>query len=132
MADGTGLHVRGGVGAGQPRSDTPLRPYVARYAGKNLLSGQFVAMFGSADRYLARIAAMNGDTRWAEHHFGVALDMDRRMGSVVHLTETLTRHALFAATRGRTEEARRLAGSPQDRRADRPDRILDLGEFVAD
>ena len=31
------------------------------------------------------------------------------MGSVVHVTETLARHALFAASRGRTEEARRLA-----------------------
>ncbi len=86
-----------------------LRPYVARYAGKNLLAGQFVAVFGSADRYLARIAALSGDTRSAEHYFGVALEMDRRMGSVVHLTETLTRQALFAAARGRTEEARRLA-----------------------
>ena len=86
-----------------------LRPYVARYAGKNLLAGQFVAVFGSADRYLARIAALSGDTHSAERHFGVALEMDRRMGSVVHVTETLTRQALFAASCGRTEEARRLA-----------------------
>jgi len=35
--------------------------------------------------------------------------MDRRMGSVVHVTETLARQALFAASRGRTEDARRLA-----------------------
>jgi DNA-binding NarL/FixJ family response regulator len=35
--------------------------------------------------------------------------MDRRMGSVVHITETLARHALFAASRGHSEEARRLA-----------------------
>ena len=46
-----------------------LRPYVARYAGKNLVAGQFVALFGSADRYLARIAALGGDTRSAERHF---------------------------------------------------------------
>ena len=86
-----------------------LRPFVARYAGKNLVAGQFVALFGSADRYLARIAALDGDNGAAERHFGAALEMDRRMGSVVHVTETLARQALFAASRGRTEDARRLA-----------------------
>jgi DNA-binding CsgD family transcriptional regulator len=86
-----------------------LRPFVARYTGKNLLAGQFVALFGSADRYLARIAALGGDASAAEHHFDAALEMDRRMGSVVHIAETLTRQALFAASCGRTEEARRLA-----------------------
>jgi DNA-binding CsgD family transcriptional regulator len=86
-----------------------LRPYVSRYAGKNLVAGQFVALFGSADRYLARIAALDGDDAAAERHFGAALEMDRRMGSVVHISETLARTALFAAARGHTEEARRLA-----------------------
>ncbi|SOJ53330.1 Transcriptional regulatory protein DegU [Mycobacterium simulans] len=86
-----------------------LRPYVARYAGKNLVAGQFVALFGSADRYLARIAALGGDTDAAECHFAAALEMDRKMGAVVHVAETLARHALFAASGGRTDEARRLA-----------------------
>jgi DNA-binding CsgD family transcriptional regulator len=86
-----------------------LGPYVARYVGKNLVAGQFVALFGSADRYLARIAALGGDNGAAERHFGAALEMDRRMGSVVHVTETLARQALFAASRDRIEEARRLA-----------------------
>lgn len=86
-----------------------LRPYVSRYAGKNLVAGQFVALFGSADRYLARMAALDGDNAAAERHFAAALEMDRRMGSVVHISETLARTALFAAARGDTEEARRLA-----------------------
>jgi DNA-binding CsgD family transcriptional regulator len=86
-----------------------LRPFVGRYAGKNLVAGQFVALFGSADRYLARIAALTGDSGAAERHFGAALEMDRRMGSVVHVTETLARQGLFEASRGRAEEARRLA-----------------------
>jgi DNA-binding NarL/FixJ family response regulator len=86
-----------------------LRPYLSRYAGKNLVAGQFVALFGSADRYLARIAALSGDTAAAERHFAAALEMDRRMGSVVHVSETLARYAVFAASTGRTEEARRLA-----------------------
>ncbi|HEY1544806.1 MAG TPA: LuxR C-terminal-related transcriptional regulator, partial [Xanthobacteraceae bacterium] len=86
-----------------------LRPYVFRYAGKNLVAGQFVALFGSADRYLARMAALDGDNAGAERHFGAALEMDRRMGSVVHASETLARRALFAASSGHAEEARRLA-----------------------
>lgn len=87
-----------------------LRPYVLRYAGKNLVAGQFVALFGSADRYLARMAALDGDSDAAERHFAAALEMDRRMGSVVHVSETLARWASFAASRGRAEESRRLAG----------------------
>lgn len=86
-----------------------LRPFLARYENKNIMSGQFVAIFGSADRYLARMAALAGDTAAAERHFAVALAMDRRMGSVVHVAETLARHASFAAACGRAEEARRLA-----------------------
>jgi DNA-binding NarL/FixJ family response regulator len=86
-----------------------LRPFVARYEGKNLLAGQFVALFGSADRYLARIAALTGESAAAERHFGAALEMDRQMCSVVHVAETLARQALFAASRDRAEEARRLA-----------------------
>ncbi len=86
-----------------------LRPYVSRYAAKNLVAGQFVALFGSSDRYLARIAALEGDNASAELHFGTALEMDRRMGAVVHVSETLVRHAMFAASCGRTEQARSLA-----------------------
>ncbi|WP_374023575.1 AAA family ATPase [Mycobacterium sp. HNNTM2301] len=86
-----------------------LRPFVSRYAGKNLVAGQFVALFGSADRYLARIAALCGDGAAAERHFAAAIEMDRRMGSVVHISETLARHALFAASCGRADDARSLA-----------------------
>lgn len=86
-----------------------LRPFVSRYAGMNLVAGQFVALFGSADRYLARMAALCGDGAAAERHFAAATEMDRRMGSVVHIGETLARHAAFAASCGRAEEARRLA-----------------------
>jgi DNA-binding CsgD family transcriptional regulator len=94
---------------GDREATRTLRPFVARYEGKNLLSGQFVALFGSADRYLARIAAVNGENAVAARCFEAALEMDKRMGSLVHVAETLARHALFLATRDRAEEARRLA-----------------------
>jgi DNA-binding NarL/FixJ family response regulator len=101
--------VEAALGLGNREALHVLRPYVFRYAGKNLVAGQFVALFGSADRYLARIAALDGDNDAAERHFAAALEMDRRMGSVVHASETLARQALFAASRGHAEEARRLA-----------------------
>ena len=92
-----------------------LRPFLAAYAGMNLVGGQFVAVFGSADRYLARVAALLGDPDAAERHFAAALAMDRRMGSVVHIAETLAAHArvLHAADPARARalaaEARALA-----------------------
>jgi DNA-binding CsgD family transcriptional regulator len=101
--------VEAALALGDREAAHALRPFVARYEGKNLMSGQFVALFGSADRYLARIAAMSGENALAEGYFGAALEMDRRMGSVVHVAETLAHRAMFEATRDRAEEARRLA-----------------------
>lgn len=108
-----------------------LRPFVARYEGKNLMSGQFVALFGSADRYLARIAALNGENDAAEQYFSSALEMDRLMGSVVHVAETLARRALFALARGRTEEAGQWAA--EARAISSPigqTRVTDLVDFL--
>lgn len=85
-----------------------LRPFVARYEGKNIMSGQFVAIFGSADRYLARMAALAGEEDSAQTYFAAAIEMDRRMGSPVHIAETLARQALFTGRRGRAEEAKRM------------------------
>ncbi|WP_324687768.1 ATP-binding protein [Mycobacterium sp. 94-17] len=102
--------IEAALGLGNREALHALRSYVTRYAGKNLVAGQFVALFGSADRYLARIAALEGDVAGADRLFAAALEMDRRMGSVVHVSETLARQALFAASRGLAEEARHLAG----------------------
>jgi len=72
-------------------------------------------MFGSADRYLARVAALLGHGEAAERHFAAALEMDRRMGSAVHVAETLAAHALAvqssdpARARVLAAEARALA-----------------------
>ena len=86
-----------------------LRPLLAEYAGMNLVSGTLIAAFGSADRLLARVAALVGDRAAAARHFGVALAMDRRMRSVIHVAETLAYQALFAASAGHRDQARALA-----------------------
>lgn len=94
-----------------------VRLLLARYSGSNIVAGQFVAAFGSADRYLARIAEATGDQVAADGLFASALSMDRRMGSDVHIAETLARHAVALQRRGDqtgaaqlAEEARTLAG----------------------
>ena len=96
-----------------------LRPLVAEYAGTNLIAGQFVAVFGSADRYLAQLDSLL-DLPSADLHFERALAMDRRMGAVTHQVETLaawsrhvarhTRTALEPGTEGLADEARRSPG----------------------
>jgi DNA-binding CsgD family transcriptional regulator len=86
-----------------------LAPFLAEYQGLNLLAGTLIATFGSADRYLARIAALHGDHSSAEDHFAAALAMDRRMHSAVHTAETLAHYARFRAGRGQGDAARSLA-----------------------
>lgn len=73
-----------------------LRPLLAEYAGANLMAGASVAVFGSADRYLAELDSVLG-AHSADQHFEHALAMDRRMGAVTHQAETLAawhRHRL--------------------------------------
>jgi DNA-binding CsgD family transcriptional regulator len=88
---------------------TVLRPLLAEFAGMNLVCGTMIAVFGSTERYLGRLAACLGEEAEAERCFAIALEMDRRMRSVVHVGETLAYHAVFAAETGRVGLARELA-----------------------
>ncbi|HET6966482.1 MAG TPA: AAA family ATPase, partial [Acidimicrobiales bacterium] len=94
---------------GDAQAARTLRPLLAEYAGMNLVSGTMIALFGSCDRYLGRVAALLGEQSEAESCFETALEMDRRMGSVVHTGETLAHYAAFAAHAGRTGQAEQLA-----------------------
>lgn len=103
-----------------------LRPHVAEYTGTNLIAGQFVAVFGSADRYLGELDSVLGEDD-VDDHFERALAMDRRMGAVTHQVETLTAWSRHLTRRegpsGRrsaarlTDEARALARRVGHRRA---------------
>ncbi|MGZ4485361.1 MAG: ATP-binding protein [Nocardioidaceae bacterium] len=68
-----------------------LRGPLLEYAGLNLVAGQFVAVFGSADRYLGAVDSLLG-TGTPEEWFAAALEMDTRMGAPVHEALTLTAH----------------------------------------
>jgi DNA-binding CsgD family transcriptional regulator len=69
-----------------------LRGPLLEYAGLNLVAGQFVAVFGSADRYLGAVDSLLG-TGTPEEWFAAALEMDTRMGAPVHQALTLAAHA---------------------------------------
>ena len=69
-----------------------LRGPLLEYAGLNLVAGQFVAVFGSADRYLGAIDSLLG-TGTPEEWFAAAAEMDRRMSSPVHEGLSLVAHA---------------------------------------
>lgn len=76
-----------------------LESHLLRYAGMNLISGQFVAPLGSADRFLARVAVALGRPDEAEARFTAAVALDRRMGSVIHEAESAAWHARFLVSR---------------------------------
>ena len=76
-----------------------LRPFLADYAGANLMAGANAAVFGSADRYLAQLDSLLGAST-ADLHFEQALEMDRRMGAVTHQVETLAAWSWHLAHRG--------------------------------
>lgn len=76
-----------------------LRPLLADYAGLNLVAGQFVALFGSADRYLGAVDSLLGLGE-PEECFAAALEMDTRMGAPVHRAQTLTALAVHRSRRG--------------------------------
>lgn len=91
-----------------------LRPFVAEYEERNLVSGTLIAIFGSADRLLGRAAAFLGDHAAAERHFETALAMDQRMRSIVHTAETLAHFAVFLTSTGRREQGRGRARAARE------------------
>jgi DNA-binding CsgD family transcriptional regulator len=93
-----------------------LRPRLAEYAETNLVAGQFVAVFGSADRLLGAADAALGHPA-AGPLLESALEIDTRMESALHRAESLAalgRYLRRTGAPGRragelVEEARRVA-----------------------
>jgi DNA-binding CsgD family transcriptional regulator len=94
-----------------------LRPLLAPYSGQQLVAGQFVAVFGPADAYLAALDALLGDAESADRLFTAALAQATSFGALIHRASTLTAWAAHATpadpsrTREMIAEARRLATS---------------------
>ena len=96
-----------------------LRGPLLEYAGLNLVAGQFVAVFGSADRYLGSVDSLLG-TGTPEEWFAAALEMDTRMAAPVHQALTLAAHARHL----------RRAGAGAGRVAELVERARSLAEPV--
>jgi DNA-binding CsgD family transcriptional regulator/tetratricopeptide (TPR) repeat protein len=96
------------VGLEDADAAAQLHPCLLEYAGLNLVAGQFVAVFGSADRHLGALESLLGIPT-ADERFEAALDMDRRMGAVVHQVETLSAWGDHAARQGGVKAATRAS-----------------------
>jgi DNA-binding CsgD family transcriptional regulator len=113
--------VEAALALGDVAAARRLRPLLAPYSGQQLIAGQFVAVFGPADAYLAALDSLLGDRDSAERLFAAALAQVTGFGALVHRASTLTAWAahlqLGADADARTRmtemraEARRLAAS---------------------
>ena len=102
------LHLQDAAAADQ------LRPDLEEYAGHNLVAGQFVAMFGSADRYLGAVDSLLGRPG-ADRWFDGAVALDRRTGAPVHEAHTLA--ATFVHRHRRGDSPSSLAPLQEEVRA---------------
>ncbi len=93
-----------------------LRPLLQEYHGMNLASGQFVAMLGSADRYLACVdsALAEGDPLSL---FDAAQALDTRSDSRVHLATSLAARARHLAATGRPADRAEARAAAERARA---------------
>ena len=96
-----------------------LRPLLAPYSGQQLIAGQFVAVFGPADAYLAALDSLLGNDDSAERLFTAALAQTAGFGAPVHRASVLTAWAAHLSAASGADaraaemrvQARRLAAS---------------------
>ncbi|MDH4016729.1 MAG: AAA family ATPase, partial [Actinomycetota bacterium] len=93
-----------------------LRPLLQQYHGMNLASGQFVAMLGSADRYLACVDSFLGEGDPLSL-FDAAQALDTRSDSRVHLATSLAARARHLAATGRPADRAEARAAAERARA---------------
>ena len=114
--------VEAALALGDVSAARRLRPLLAPYSGKQLIAGQFVAVFGPADAYLAALDSLLGDRDSADGLFAAALAQATGFGALIHRASTLTAWAAhLGAAAGDADartrmtemraEARRMAAS---------------------
>jgi DNA-binding CsgD family transcriptional regulator len=84
-----------------------VRPELEPHAGTVVVVGYGVACYGSADRYLAMLAATLGDWEVAEARFDAAMELNRRMGAPTWLAHTAYEYGRMLQARGREDDASR-------------------------
>jgi hypothetical protein len=73
---------------------------LAPYAGRAIVAAGAVMCSGSADHYLAGLAALDGDLAAADRHYRAAISCHRRLGARPMLARSLHDHALLLQQRG--------------------------------
>lgn len=105
-----------------------LRPLLDEYAGTNLVMGPFVALFGSADRFIAGLDSLTGSGD-PTASFSAALALDIRTQAPLHQAHTLAAWAAHARRVGDESQVRALAAEARavahSRRMVRVLRLLD-------
>ena len=96
-----------------------LHPRLAEYAGLNLVAGQFIALFGSAHRYLGSVDSLLGRPN-ASEELESAVAMDTRMEAPLHVAHSLAARAVAPAPSRCAAPAGSGAGRPG--RGGRPSR----------
>jgi ATP/maltotriose-dependent transcriptional regulator MalT len=81
-----------------------IYPELAPLSGANIIIGHGVASYGSADRYLGRLAATLGDYDTALEHLERALAANRAMGANTWVAHTLYEFGRTLRMRGRHED----------------------------
>jgi DNA-binding CsgD family transcriptional regulator len=82
--------VEAALALGDVSAAQRLRPLLAPYSGQQLIAGQFVAVFGPADAYLAALDSLLGDRDSAERLFAAALAQATSFGALIHRASALT------------------------------------------
>jgi DNA-binding CsgD family transcriptional regulator len=80
--------VEAALALGDHKAAKRLHPMLAEYSGLNLVAGPFVAVFGSADRYLGALESLRL-LPGAEASFEAAVEIDTRTQAPVHLAHSL-------------------------------------------
>jgi predicted ATPase/DNA-binding CsgD family transcriptional regulator len=83
-----------------------VHPELAPLAGANVMIGQLVVHYGSADRYLGMLCTTLGEWEQAEHHFEHALELNQAMGARTWLAHTEYHYARMLLERGRRYRGR--------------------------
>jgi hypothetical protein len=97
---------------GEARHAPRLYQALAPYAGRIVVAAGAVLCAGSADFYLAGLAALSSDTATADRHYRAAASMHRRLGARPMLAHTLHEHARLldpSAASAALAEARAIA-----------------------
>jgi DNA-binding CsgD family transcriptional regulator/tetratricopeptide (TPR) repeat protein len=89
--------VEAALALGDVAAARRLRPLLAPYSGQQLIAGQFVAVFGPADAYLAALDSLLGDRDSADRLFASALAQATGFGALTHRATVLTAWAAHLA-----------------------------------